>query len=459
MKTYCYLLFCLTAALFACDDDNKRSPLSLEYPAEPIASEGGSISMTIRAAGRWTISKTTSWLTVAPAAGTGEQTITISAPSNMVERKDTPNRKTRIYIIAGEFTETLDIVQSGYSQPTSPAPQVSKTQTDCMASITIAEPVEHAVAYRWYCDSVEVLTDTALTFEVLESGTHSYAAAGVNITGHTGEWSEPVEINMIICPPPQEVTSHITGAEANSCSAKVGKNTVTLTAPKISFATSYLWYLDGVLVDSGASKTFAAKSSGTYTVKGANVEGVSGESPGKTVTITPCPLTIDDLIGSWQAHGYYYRSSAYNPISHTTLISKTGVTQIRIQDFLKLADTWSSGVNDYTATVDAVDADTLTITIPAASKAGDGIYTGSASTIIVGYVDGTSCNNRDKAIIGKLMRNNDELILDFSIYSRSATTIEDKELYPCSMLLGITSSDGCVGGGYYTYGLKFTKPY
>ncbi|MDR3366248.1 MAG: BACON domain-containing protein, partial [Prevotellaceae bacterium] len=278
MKKYCYLLFCLTATLLACDngifsDDDKPAPVSLDYPADPIAPEGGSISMTIRATGRWTVSKTTSWLTVTPAAGVGEQTVTISAPSNKVEKKDTPNRKTRIYIIAGAFTETIDVVQSGYLQPTPQAPQVSKSEQPCMTTISIAAPVEHAVAYKWYCDSVETLTDTTLTFEVIQSGTHSYAVAGVNITGNVGEWSEAVEITTSVCQPPQEGIGAITGEDANSCSVATGKNTVTLTAPKIPYAAGYLWYLDGALVDSGASKTFTARSSGTYTVRGANSEG------------------------------------------------------------------------------------------------------------------------------------------------------------------------------------------
>lgn len=465
MKKYCYLLFCLTATLLACDSalfnsSDKPSPLTLDYPAEPIAAEGGSIAMTIRASGRWTVSKTTSWLAVEPNAGAGEQTITISAPSNVVDQKDTPSRKTRVYIIAGQFSETIDIVQAGYAQPTSSAPSIQEHVEPCVATITIQQPVERAVAYRWYCDSVETLTDTALTFEVTESGTHAYAVAGVNITGNVGERSPAVEITMDVCPPPQEVTSAITGADANSCSVTTGKNTVTLTAPRIPYVASYLWYLNGAFIDSSATQTLVVKRSGAYAVKGVNAKGESGMSPEKNVTITPCPLVIDDLIGLWQTSGYYYRSSAYNPIRHRASITRQGTTQVRIQDFLTLKDLWSSGINDYTANVEITSSDTLTVSFEA-TKAGNAIYTGSASTIIVGYVNTSTCTNRDKPIVGKLVRGNDELILDFSIRNGAAATVtvNDEELYPCLLLLGITADDGCVGGGYTTYGLKFKKAY
>jgi hypothetical protein len=453
------------ATLSACDsslfnNSEKPSPLELNYPTEPIAPEGGSISMTIKASGRWTVSKTTSWLTVEPNAGVGEQTITIAAPSNMVHQKDTPNRKTRIYIIAGQFTETIDIVQAGYAQPTSPAPTIQEHVAPCEVTITIQEPVEHAVAYRWYCDSVEVLTDTSLTFEVMEGGTHSYAVAGVNITGNVGAWSDAREITMEMCPPPQQVTNPITGADANDCSVATGKNTVTLTAPKIPYASTYMWYLDGALIDSTKGPTFVAKRSGAYSVKGVNAEGESGLSPAKSVTITPCPLVMEDLIGVWQASGYYSRNG-YNLISHRASITKQGSTQIRIQDFLRIKDLWASGINDYTADVEITSNDTITVSIAAATKAGDAIYSGTTggSTVIVGYgVSSSTCGNRERAVVGKLVRGDNELILDFSIRNGTNTTnIEGEDLYPCLLLLGITADDGCVGGGYTTYGLKFTR--
>lgn len=468
MKKYCYLLFCPMATLLACDsalfnNSDKVLPLSLDYPAEPIASAGGSMAMTIKASGRWTVSKTTSWLTVEPSAGTGEQTITISAPSNVVNQKDTPSRKTRIYIIAGKFTETLDIVQDGYMQPTSPAPTIREQVAPCAATIAIQEPVEHALAYRWYCDSVEALTDTALTFEVTESGTHAYAVAGVNITGNVGARSNAVVVTMDICPPPQLVTDAIAGPDANSCSLATGKNTVTLTAPRIPYASSYTWYRDGVMVDSTPTRAFVAKQSGQYAVKGVNSEGESGLSPEKSVTITPCPLVVDDLIGVWQTSGYYVRNGN-NLISHKASITKLSATQIRIQDFLKISDTWSSGINTYNANVEITSSDTLTVSIDAGTKAGGAIYAGSVNTVMAGYYGGssasTSCDRRTLPIIGKLVRGDDELALDFSVRSGTTPlTIGEETLYPCLLLLGITADDGCVGGGYVTYGLKLTRPF
>jgi hypothetical protein len=461
MKKYCYLLFCLTATLLACDEDT-ISPVSLEYPTEPLAYEGEVVAMTIKATGRWTVSKTISWLTVMPSSGVGDQKITIAAPPNTVKDEDTPDRKARIYVIAGEFTKTIDIVQSGYRQPTSPAPQISKNEVPCVVTLT-AEPVEHALTYRWYCDSVEVPADGSPVFNVTESGLHSYAVVGVNITGNEGVWSEPVEVDMEVCPPPADVSDPITGANANNCDAATDKNDVTLTAPRIAFATAYTWYRDGVVDSSSTSATLAAKRSGSYAVEGHNSAGTSGRSPEKTVTITPCPLAIEDLMGVWQTHGYFYRGGVYNPITHRASITKLSATQIKIQDFLRMKDIYAAGVNDYTATVEVTHPDTLTIRIPA-TKMNIIFSGGGTSSLLVGCTNGNStntyCNNKDEEIVGKLVRNGiDELALDFNVRKFNASPINGEYYYLCLVLLSM-NGDACLGAGsYYTYGLILTRPY
>jgi hypothetical protein len=451
-------LLCLTALAVTCED-KELANLEANLPADYIPAEGGEILLTVQASGKWTMSKTTSWIKASATAGEGEQTITLSAGPNMLENEDTPDRKATIYIIAGPNTQTIGLVQRGYLQPTSPAPTISRYQDSCEAILTI-QPVEYAVAYRWYRDSVEVFTGGDTIYSVTDDGTHIYTVTGLNITGNEGVWSEDEVITMTSCPPPTEIRENIIGLDANDCRVSTGKNTVTLTAPRIAFAETYTWFFGNDTVQTGPSNTLIAKKSGSYTVEGYNAKGVSGRSPAKTITITQCPLVLDDLVGSWKASGYYVRSGN-NPISHTVIITKAADNTIKLENLLELKSLWSSGINDYVAIVNIVeDKDSSSITIPIA-KAGGAIYSGSARTILVGFFNGVSCDNRDVQAVAHIIQAEDELIIDFQSGGEKTLTVDNDEgaMPACTHLLGITATDACAGGGYHTYGFKLRKSY
>ncbi|MDR1342084.1 MAG: BACON domain-containing protein [Prevotellaceae bacterium] len=454
-------LLCMAALAVTCEE-KEQATLAIDSSADYIPSEGGAISLTVQASGKWTISKTTSWVKISATSGEGVQAITVTADSNMVANEDTPDRNATIYIIAGPNTETVKLVQRGYLQPTSPAPAIAMQQFECEVILSI-DPVEYALAYRWYRDSVEVFTGPDTQYSVADDGTHTYTVTGVNITGNEGVWSAGEEVTMSTCPPPLEITDPITGLDANSCNAATGKGTVTLTAPRIAFADTLIWFWNGdSVVQKSPSRTLAARKSGDYTVEGYNAKGVSGRSPAKTVTITQCPLTVSDLVGSWRASGYYNRSG-YNPISHTVIITVSAGNIIKIENFLEIKSVWASGINDYMGTV---DLDSATVTIPVA-KAGGSIFSGTGGggqTILVGAMkSGDACNNSEVPVMAHIQRTEDELILDFEAVgsARNSPTVDPEEgaVAPCCMVLGITATGSCVGGGYATYGLKLRKAY
>ncbi|MDR1341812.1 MAG: BACON domain-containing protein [Prevotellaceae bacterium] len=454
-------LLCM-AALAATCEEKEQATLAIASSADYIPSEGGEISLTVQASGKWTISKTTSWVKISATSGEGMQAITVTADSNMVANEDTPDRKATIYIIAGPNTETVKLVQRGYLQPTSSAPTIGRYYEDDCEVILAIRPVEYALTYRWYRDSVEVFTGADTLYAVADDGTHTYTVTGINVTGNEGAWSAGVEVTMSTCPPPTTITEPITGLDANSCSAATGKGTVTLTAPRIAFADTYKWFLnDTAVVQEGTSSILVAKKSGAYTVEGSNAKGTSGRSPAKTITITPCPLTIDDLVGLWKASGYYARSGN-NPMSHSVTVTRATGNTIKLENLLELKSLWSSGVNDYVATVDiSSDRDSSTITIPV-SRAGGAIYAGSAGTILVGFYSTTSCENFEIPVVAHILQTEDELILDFkSGGERTITENEEEGPMPaCTMLLGTTNTGICAGGGgYFTYGLKLRKAY
>jgi hypothetical protein len=452
-------LLCMAALVATCEDKEQAS-LAVDVPFDYIEPEGGTVSLNVLASGKWTISKTTSWVKVSATSGEGMQTITVTADSNMVANEDTPDRKVTIYIIAGPNTETITLVQRGYLQPTSPAPTIDKQQGECEVILSI-RPLEYALAYRWYRDSVEVFTGADTLYTVADDGTHTYTVTGINVTGNEGAWSAGVEVTMSTCPPPATITEPITGLDANNCSAATGKGTVTLTAPRIAFADTLIWFLGSDTVQKSPSRTFAARKSGSYTVEGYNAKGVSGRSPAKTVAITQCPLVVNDLVGSWRASGYYSRNGN-NPISHSVIITVSAGNTIKIENFLEIKSVWASGINDYMGTV---DLDSATVTIPV-SKAGGAIFTGTGGggqTILVGAMKSASCDNSEIPVVAHILRTEDELILDFEAVgsARPSITVDPEEgaVPSCCMVLGITATGGCVGGGYATYGLKLRKAY
>ena len=83
LKYFIPSLMAVVAAMFTgCSDDNdptylKEIKVSQSYVA--LSTSGGSTSIDVQATGSWTVSGAPDWLTVSPASGTGNGTITVSA--------------------------------------------------------------------------------------------------------------------------------------------------------------------------------------------------------------------------------------------------------------------------------------------------------------------------------------------------------------------------------------------
>ena len=280
MKKYTFIL-CMAVLLISCENDEKVR-FSVDYTPEAIAAGGGETSFTIHASGNWSASKTTSWITLTPAAGTGNQTVTVRVAENEDDTQNTPPRTAKIHILSGPDTETLTITQLGKNHPLPPAPVISgNDENQCPAELTVTleiEPAAHALSYVWYKDGEKIPAVTATTCTVTESGL--YAVAGVNIAGEEGEKSEKtVTISPCILPAPV-----ITPFKNTPC--EMG---LTITEP-VEYAVSYTWYKDGEAIPGATGASYTTMESGVFTVAAVNAAGTTGEtSAGYTVTISPCP--------------------------------------------------------------------------------------------------------------------------------------------------------------------------
>ena len=244
MKKYIPFYICCMAALVSSCENEEQTSLAVDYTPTPLAAAGGETSFTIHASGNWSASKTTSWVTLSSASGTGNQTVTVTVPNNENEIQNTPTRTAKIYILSGAHTETLTITQLGGTHPVSPAPVITGSGANQCPTLSVTleiAPVQYALSYVWYKDDKVIPAATATSYTVTESG--SYTVAGINIAGETGEPSVEHAVTIIPCVP--AAAGAIEGDDANTCSASgstlTADNTVTLTVPEIDLATYYTW--------------------------------------------------------------------------------------------------------------------------------------------------------------------------------------------------------------------------
>ncbi len=108
LKYFIPSLVAVVAAMFTgCSKDNDPTYLDglrVSQSMVSIASTGGSASIDVETAGSWTITGAPAWLTVSPASGSGNGTITFSADAN-------EGRNADLYLESDGKTQIVRIVQ------------------------------------------------------------------------------------------------------------------------------------------------------------------------------------------------------------------------------------------------------------------------------------------------------------------------------------------------------------
>ncbi len=111
----------VVAAMFTgCSDDNDPTYLSeikVSQSFVSLSTSGGSTSIDVQAAGSWTVSGAPDWLTVSPASGTGNGTITFSAAA-------AEGRTAEVLITCEGKTQHVNIIQGLATVETATCAQV-----------------------------------------------------------------------------------------------------------------------------------------------------------------------------------------------------------------------------------------------------------------------------------------------------------------------------------------------
>jgi hypothetical protein len=285
-KSICYLMCGMLALSLSCED-KEEARFSVEYTPTSIAAAGGETSFNIQASGAWNTSKTASWITLAPEAGTGNQTVTVKVAANENAAQNTTQRTADIHVSSGTNTETLTITQEGKSHPSLSAPTLTSTASECPDETVLLEvtPLTGAVSYVWYRNGEVIPTVAGTSYTVTEPGT--YAVAGVNVAGIEGIQSQKV-VDIIPCTAPKLPAPVITGDAENTCPAE----TVPLEITPVDGAVSYVWYKDGEVIPDATTASYIVTEPGTYTVAGMDDTDLEGEmSDEKVVNINPCILS------------------------------------------------------------------------------------------------------------------------------------------------------------------------
>ena len=108
LKYFFPFFVAVIAAMFtSCSDDNDPTyfdEIRVSQSYVSLSTSGGSTSIDIKANGEWTVSEIPEWLTVTPASGSGNGTITFSADAG-------EGRTAEVLITCAGKTQHINIIQ------------------------------------------------------------------------------------------------------------------------------------------------------------------------------------------------------------------------------------------------------------------------------------------------------------------------------------------------------------
>ena len=187
----------------------------------------------------------------------------------------------------GSHTYTVQVTQNGCLgmsaghdvtiYPT-PAPTVQGPSAACMSGLLSTEAY---VSYQWYRNGSPVWGATNQSFNAPAPGTYKVRVA--NAEGCTG-YSQNFSVYSNPAPA-------ITGASSGCASVPLSTGVFS----------SYQWNLDGNLIAGATDQSYTAVETGIYTVTVTSVQGCTGTSSGKAVTLVEVPAVLGDIVNTCPA--------------------------------------------------------------------------------------------------------------------------------------------------------------
>lgn len=117
-----FFLYVVLSLVACAGDDTPPTPVTLSINPNSVAfdAEDGSSSISVSSNGDWSVSTSVDWVSVDPQSGTGDASITISAPANT----DNESRSTLVRISAGDVVREVTVSQAGTTpvDPVDPPP-------------------------------------------------------------------------------------------------------------------------------------------------------------------------------------------------------------------------------------------------------------------------------------------------------------------------------------------------
>ena len=110
------------AATVACDpvEPEVTPELNVNKTEASVAAEGGSVAVQVTANVDWTAAADKDWVSVDPASGKGNATVTLTVAPNETEEARTAN----VTVKADKLSKTVKITQAGKAADPTPEPEL-----------------------------------------------------------------------------------------------------------------------------------------------------------------------------------------------------------------------------------------------------------------------------------------------------------------------------------------------
>ncbi|MBR5906425.1 MAG: BACON domain-containing protein [Bacteroidales bacterium] len=235
------ILLSLALLAFACEQQKPEEEYSLKVdPLEVnIDKDGGSVTVAVESNGKWAVTSTDNWITIDPAEGEGNATVTLSAGKNDTEKA----RKGAVSVNGPSKKYTVTVKQE-VSRPEGP---------DAPVKITEIKTADDFVAFGKAMDSYESTETVKLAADITVNAPVAFLACNFDGQDHTITFNYEENTAYTDADPTTQCLGlfrKVGGTvDGNKLSVSV-KNLKTAgsikTAPEDNSGTEYTYYIGGI---------------------------------------------------------------------------------------------------------------------------------------------------------------------------------------------------------------------
>jgi hypothetical protein len=283
------------------------APSTLDFTAS-----GETKSVTVTSNVSWTVSKDATWITVSPALGSNNGTISVTAAANTA----TSQRTATVTVTGGSITQTVSITQAAYVPPASTLTVSTATLDFAASGETKSVTVTSNVSWTVGKDATWITVSPALgsnngTISVTAAANTATSQRTGNLTVSGGSITKIVSITQAAYVPPANT---LTVSAATLDFAASGETKPVTVTSNVSWTVSKdaAWITvspalgsnNGTISVTAAANTATSQRTGTVTVTGGSIthtvsitQAAAGTTPPPAPTLTVSPGTVDFAAG------------------------------------------------------------------------------------------------------------------------------------------------------------------